>query len=382
MKTLILWADALRKSYITQENMPFLYKLSKRHGLVSIKPSFGFSQASWFTGLYPNKHGEFSTFKNGKDKIKTKLLKLLPNKLRPFAFNLIRYLKGNDYISHFIDVNKMGSFSLTREKYYHHDTKIKTLFDYFKENNVSYMIYYWPLIIENGKTRLTPFTKGSDLAKTKKSIKLIRKTNHEVYFFHLSELDGFGHSYGPDSNQIKVKLREQDWLIERLVREFDPDKTNILIWSDHGMLSIKGLIDLESLPKDKRYLALIESTMAKFWFNDEEIKEEILTRLKKIKHGHVLSKAEQKKFNIDFKDNENYEEIFLADPGYLIMPNVFQSKPIKGAHGYDYSNKNELAVLITNRQIVRKQGNMVDMLPTILNLLKIKQDSVDGSSLI
>lgn len=386
MKTLILWVDAFRKDYISKENTPFLYKLSKKYGVGTLKPSFGFSQASWFSGVYPNRHGEFSVFNNSKNKITTRPLKLLPKSLRPMAFNLFRYLKGNDYISHYIDINQMGKFSLTREKYYHHKNtlKVKTLFDFFNENDISYLIYYWPLIIENGKTRLTPFVKGTDISKVKKFRKLVRKTNHDVYFFHTSELDAYGHDYGPKSEKVKIKLREQDFLIERLIKQFDFDKDNILIWSDHGMLDVKGTINLEDiLPENKKYARLIESTMAKLWFFDEELKQKVLTDLKKVKHGHILSKEEIKKFNVDFKNDENFEEIFLADPSYIICPNVFQKQPIKGAHGYNYSQKGELAFSIINKNF-KKQGNMVDMLPTILKLLNISypKNDFDGISLV
>ncbi len=386
MKTLILWVDAFRRDYITKENTPFLYKLSKRYGVGALKPSFGFSQASWFSGVYPNKHGEFSVFNNSKNKIITWPLKLLPKSIRPLAFNMFRYLKGNDFISHYIDLNAMEKFSLTREKYYHHKDalRVKTLFDYFKENNISYLLYYWPLIIEDGKTRLTPFVKGTDMSKVKKFAKLVRKTNHDVYFFHISELDAYGHDYGPKSGKIKIKLREQDFLIERILKKFDLDKDNIVIWSDHGMLEVKGTINLENiLPENEKYARLIESTMAKLWFFDEEYKQRILADLKNVKHGHVLSKEEIKNFKVNFKDNENFEEVFLADPGYLICPNVFQKHPIKGAHGYDCSQKGELAFSIINKDF-KKQGNMVDMLPTILKLLNINysKNDFDGISLV
>lgn len=386
MKTLIFWLDAFGPDYISKENTPFLYYLSKKYGVAAIKPSFGFSQASWFTGVYPNKHGEFSTFNNGKEKISTWYLKLFPRKLRPFIFNLFRYIKGDDYISHFININEMGNFSLTRKKYYHHKDilKVKTIFDYFRENKMSYLLYYWPLIIENGKTGLTLLTKGTDKSKINKSIRLIKNTKHDVYLFHITELDNWGHKYGPKSSEIKIKLREQDLFVEKLSQEFNLKEDNIIIWSDHGMLDVKNIIDIEKiLPKDERYKKLIESTMVKFWFYDKEFKKIILNKLKNLKHGHILSNIEKKQFKINYETNENFEEIFLVDPGYLICPNVFQDKPVKGMHGYDYSKKGELAFLILNKK-VKKQGNIVDILPTILQMLKLNYSNavLDGSSLL
>ncbi|MDP4012381.1 MAG: alkaline phosphatase family protein [Candidatus Nanoarchaeia archaeon] len=382
MKTLILWLDAFRPDYISKENTPFLFDLKQRYGLTELKPSFGFSQASWFTGCYPNRHGEFFVYNNGEIKVNSWYLRLVPKLLRSHLFNLTRYLKGNDLIAPLMDIKEISNFSITREKNYHHPHKLKTLFDYFRENNLSYLMYYWPLIIENNKTRLTLFTKGNDKSKLQKSINLIRKTNHDVYFFHIAELDAVGHKFGPKSQQINAKLREHDILIEKLVREFNLEKDNVLIWSDHGMIEIKGTINLEEvLPKDDRYKKLIESTMVKFWFYDKDIKKEILQKLKKVKNGHILSDSEKKKLKIDFDTNENYEEVFLANPGYLICPNIWQKQPIKGMHGFDYSQKGELGVLMGNKKF-NKKGNMVDMLPTILKLLKLKPREIDGKSLI
>ena len=372
MKTLILWIDAFRPDYISKENTPFLYKLSRRYGIASIKPSFGFSQASWYTGLYPKEHGELCIFNKNKSKTSVFFLKFLPKFLRGYVYNLSRYLLGKDFSVPIINLDQMSKFSVTRNKSYHHHYEIKTLFDHFRKNKTSYLMYYWPILVKNDKSKLTLFTSGRDISKTKKFIKLVKKNSCDVYFFKLSELDSFGHSHGPKSDMIKIKLREQDFLVERILKKFNLEKDNVLIWSDHGMLEVKGLIDLEkALPKSNYYDCLTESTTAKLWFDNEEIKNEVLSKIKKVKHGHILSKEELKKFKIDFKTTENFEEIFLADPGYLICPNVFQSKPIKGMHGYDYSQKGELAFLISNNRTV-KQGEMIDILPTILELLYSK----------
>lgn len=386
MKTLILWIDAFRPDYLSKDYTPFLYKLSQKYWAASIKPSFGFSQATWFTGLYPEDHGELCIFNNQEKKLSTFLLNFIPKKFRGHVLNFIRYLNGKDLFIPIINLKQMAKFSATRDKYYHHPYEIKTIFDNFRKNKISYLLYYWPLLIINDKTKLTP-TKGTDFAKTKRMLKLIKKHNCDVYMFKLSELDTFGHAYGPKSERVKIKLREQDFLVERIVKQFNLEKDNILIWSDHGMLDVKGLINLEEVcPENEKYLRLIESTTAKFWFKDEEYKKEILSKLKKLKKGHILSKEELKKFKINFKTNENFEEIFLADPEYLICPNVFQEKPIKGMHGYDYSQKGELAFLISNNR-VRKQGEMVDILPTILELLHSKSTTdravaSTGSSLL
>src|SRR3989344_1277755 len=97
MRTLILWIDAFRPDYISKDNTPFLYKLSQRYGIASIKPSFGFSQASWYTGLYPNEHGELCIFNKSENKTNVSFLKFLPKFLRGYVYNLSRYFSGKDF---------------------------------------------------------------------------------------------------------------------------------------------------------------------------------------------------------------------------------------------------------------------------------------------
>lgn len=69
MKTLILWLDAFRSDYIDEKTTPFLYELKQRYGVSEIRPSFGFSEASFYTGCYPNKHGEFFVYNNQEKKV-------------------------------------------------------------------------------------------------------------------------------------------------------------------------------------------------------------------------------------------------------------------------------------------------------------------------
>lgn len=380
-KTLILWIDAINKSFITKQDMPFLHSLANKYGVGELKQCFGYSSiaASFFTGLYPNKHGQFVLYKKGDNKNNV-LLKLLPRGIASYYFNLKKYISHDDFTAPLI--NKKGFVLAQNKQYYHKDAlNAKTLFDFLKENDIKYLYYQWPIVADSNKTQLS-FCRNSDKSRVNKFLKLCNK-DYDIFFLHLWNMDKCGHKYGPEDSNYKLKLREQDDLIRKVIDKFDLNKDNVVIWSDHGMIEVNKSINIESrLPKKEGYSYFLDSTMARFWFDNDEIKKEITNILKNIKEGHLLSKEKKEEYKINFLHNEYGDEVFLLKPGMIILPNFFQDSLIKGMHGYDLTNKKEYGITIINKKF-KKNINIVDLLPTILNILEIKtEDKFDGKSIL
>ncbi len=376
MKTLILWIDAVSKKFV--EGMPFLNDLSKKYGIGELKQSFGYLSisGSFFTGMHPDKHGEFVLFKRGKRERDT-ILKLLPKQLKPYYFNLKRFLNGKDFFAPFIDKD---NFIVSRDKNYHHPNslRVKSIFDYLRENNIKFLYSQWPLLVDNKKTKLI-LTKNSDRSRTDKFLKLLKK-DYSLYFIHLWDMDKYGHEYGTNDPEYFIGLKKQDELIRKIVGKFDLNKDNIILWSDHGMVNIRKYVNLkDKLPKGN-YDFFLDSTMARFWFYDEESKNKIINLLKTVEGGHILTNEEKSKFKINFKNNKYGDEIFLMDPGILISPNFFQEHA-KGMHGYDLSREEERGFFILNQK-VKNKADITDLCPTILDVLGIKYEQMDGKSLI
>jgi predicted AlkP superfamily pyrophosphatase or phosphodiesterase len=374
MKTLVLWLDGFREDYISKENTPFLYSLKEKYGCGLLKPSFGFSQASWFTGLVPEKHGQLGVYclRNKK----TFWPRLVPKKLVPYFFSFFRYIAGKDFVTQAMRPKDLMKFKPMQDKFFHHKNVlgVKSLFDYIPD--VKYLMFYWPLVVRNGKTKLSFFR--NDNSKTKKFLELMN--DEDLFLFELSETDQVGHIYGIDSPEIKEQLKKTDKLIKRIINRFDLKKDNIIVWSDHGMLEVKKVINLEKfLPNDSDYDAIIEGTTVRFWFRNEKIKKKILEIFSKVKEGHFLSPEEKKKYESRFKDNKNGDEIFLVNPGVLIIPNAFQQKPAKGMHGYNLEDKREWGIFLANRKF-KKNGKIIDILPSLLKLFD-KKANVEGKSL-
>lgn len=391
MKTLILWTDAFRHDYINEKDTPFLYSLARKFGYGRLTPSFGYSSGTTFyTGVYPEKHGQFSLFQYGHSIKKVKdyrFLNYVPDGIKHYVLDLYRYyIEKNDLLLPKIDFKRIKNFSLAQEKYYNHrnSVNVPTLFDYLKDNNLSYLVYNWPYVATDRWSKLTFMTGSNDGAKTKEFLKLIQNNHADIYTIHLCDLDKCGHSYGPDSVELKRAIVLQDRLIEDIVSQFSIEKDNIVIWSDHGMLPVSHNFDITSiLPDIDGYYYFLDSTIARFWFFDEETKHDIISRLKTLSHGHILSKKEKVEHGIDFVDNRYGDEIFLVNPGVLIYPNFFQSSnPVKGMHGYDLLDNKEHGIFVFNRE-TKEYGHMVDMLPTILSMLDIHvPTTIQGTNLL
>ncbi|MFC1944522.1 alkaline phosphatase family protein [Chloroflexota bacterium] len=385
MKTLVLWLDAFRKDYLTEKDTPFLFSLAKRFGVGILKPVFGYSSigASFYTGLYPERHDQLTVYRYGKQPIRDWPLRYLPANLGSLYFNLHRYLRGHDNPVPLVPYRYLKHFSISLKAYYHHPNAlpVRTIFDTLRDSGVGFAVYNWPVLASDSTTRLTLRTKSNDKDRTATFLHQ-SKQEGRVYFMHLWDLDKYGHIYGPGTPELTCKICEQDDLVRQLVGQFSLEEDNILVWSDHGMLNVEMTLDLESKlpPFSVGYLYFLDSTLARFWFFDDRKKEEVMAILKGIEHGHVLSEEEKRQFHINLAHNENGEEIFLADPGVMLLPNFFQKHPVKGMHGYDLSQIDECGIFLANR-LLQSKGETVDLMPTIMDMLGIETKELGGQTL-
>ena len=148
------------------------------------------------------------------------------------------------------------------------------------------------------------------------------------------------------------------------------------------MVTVKGKIDMKKIlpPFGKGYYYFLDSTEARFWFFNRKTKENVINTLKNIKQGHLLTKKEKINYRVDFSDNRHFEELFLLNPGYIISPDFFHEDSIKGAHSYGLKCDEEKGVFLINKKS-KKEAELVDMMPTLLDFHKINVKS-DGKSIL
>jgi predicted AlkP superfamily pyrophosphatase or phosphodiesterase len=179
----------------------------------------------------------------------------------------------------------------------------------------------------------------------------------QFYFVYLSEMDMFLHLHRGDANAIAERLR---WYDERLrqvfaaARAVDP-QAPLTVLSDHGMTPVHDSYDLVgdieklglAMPQD--YLAVYDSTMARFWFFNDAARQRILPVLERLTCGRLLPDEELRHMGVFFEDRRFGEAVFLLNPGWLFSRSDFDWAPV-GMHGYHPEDADSDGIFLADRQ--------------------------------
>jgi hypothetical protein len=184
--------------------------------------------------------------------------------------------------------------------------------------------------------------------------------NIDFAFLYWPDLDGLLHSVGNDSPEVTLKLRQYELMIERLwlAARRHYYEVRLYVFSDHGMANCDEHIDLrkaiQSLPvrMPEDYVAVYDSTMARFWFLNERARQDITNYLQGVSQGRILPEAELKRLKTFFPDHYFGELIFLVKEGVLIVPSDMGARPIRAMHGYHPNEIHSFAALCTNQEDV------------------------------
>src|SRR5688572_6352660 len=214
----------------------------------------------------------------------------------------------------------------------------------------------------------------------------IRKETIDFAFVYWPDLDGLLHMVGNQSAEVPAKLRVYEQRLEQLLVHANEhyQEVRLYIFSDHGMANCNELLDLksiiESLPLTfgRDYVAVYDSTMARFWFPSEGLRpagsspasatarETIIRRLNEIHQGRIVPDAELERLRALFTDRYFGELIFLVKEGVLIVPSHMGQRPIRAMHGYHPEEPHSYASLLSNRFDIPQN---VTAIPHIYNLM-------------
>jgi len=198
-------------------------------------------------------------------------------------------------------------------------------------------------------------------------------------FMYWPGLDGLLHRVGNQSPEIPVKLREYErWIQELLdVAKYNYRDIHLYVFSDHGMANCDEFLDLrsriEALPvkMEKDYAVVYDSTMARFWFHNEDARRKITEALQNIPQGRILPDEELDSMRALFADRYFGELIFLVKEGVLIVPSHMGERPIRAMHGYHPTDKHSYAALFTNQSELPAQ---VSAIPEIFSVMTLEAE--------
>lgn len=338
---------------------------------------FGFSSAaipSILTGMVPREHGHWNLF-------------LYDPKNSPFWFaKPLRYFP--DWIANSRIVRKATSFlgrrlSKTRGYFqiYGVPTQILPLFDVCEKEDIyspgglEPVSSIFDLLKKQGVSyQAYSYHELNDQAIVEKSCADIAAKKSEFYFIYLCELDEFLHYNIADGDSVDKKLKYYEEAITKIYRtalEADPDSP-VYVFSDHGMTHVHETYDLMrevgslglSVPDD--YLALFDSTMARFWFFKDAARVAVMERLSNLPCGHWVSEQDSRTFGIDFDHQGFGEAIFMMNEGVLMHPSHMGRVPWQGMHGFHPNAPSSSASLLARRSPGQELQSVVDLFPLML----------------
>lgn len=231
-----------------------------------------------------------------------------------------------------------------------------SIFDRLEESGVRYRSY--------------SYHEFSDQEIIEEARKDLRKGKHDFHFVYLSEFDAFLHDWCKDEQRVEGEIRRYEGWLRQLYADAQATNGDVgfFILSDHGMTPKLAGFDLLGevkalefqMPRD--FLALYDSTMARFWFFNEQARERIVGRLRELDCGHFLTDTEKREFGLDFTDNRFGDEIFLMNPGVLIEPSFMGARGPEGMHGFHpVRDPFSSAVFLGNRDPGRPMQTLVDV---------------------
>ena len=179
-------------------------------------------------------------------------------------------------------------------------------------------------------------------------------------FCYWPSLDGLLHAVGNDAPEIPLKLRTiEQWLAQVLAtaKQHYAD-VRLYVFSDHGMANCDEYLDLQAriqaLPvrMERDYAVVYDSTMARFWFFNEQARQLITAELQRVPQGRIIPDEELRQYRVLFADRRFGDLIFLMNEGVLIVPSHMGQRPIRAMHGYHPTAPQTYAALLTNQPAI------------------------------
>lgn len=221
-----------------------------------------------------------------------------------------------------------------------------SIFDQLSQGGIRYRVY--------------SYNQWSDKEILERSLSDLERREADFFFIYLCEMDQFLHDHWRQPAELEKRL---NWyaaglrLIFELGRTVDEDVA-IAVFSDHGMTPVSQHFDLVKevdalglvMPDD--YLAVYDSTMARFWFFREDARRKVVERLQTLPCGRILAEDELQQLGIFFRDRRYGEVIFLLHPGCLFSRSDFSGRgwTPSGMHGYHPDDPYSYGVFLSNHE--------------------------------
>jgi len=352
---------------------------------------FGFSSAcdpSMITGKDPAQHKHWSSFyydpKNSPFR-SLKWLDMMPeflankHRVRHAISRLVARTHG--YTGYFelynVPFKYLPYFNYAEKKWMwgekHGMVSGRSIFDELIDHNVPFYVK------EN--------TTVSDEEQFERFEKEIRKGEIAIAWVFFGKLDALMHQVGNEHAEVDRLIELYDDKIRKMIdlAESHYDRVNWYVFSDHGMHNVDEHCDLQAdvnalgLEYGKDFVAMYDSTMARFWFLNEAAKKRVHTLLEEHPHGYIVSDELLKKWGTFFPDHQYGETRFLLNPSTLLVPSFMGEKPVRGMHGYSPEEPDSVAMVTTNQALPQHMKSIKDIYSLMLKETNLNEQLISTS---
>lgn len=219
------------------------------------------------------------------------------------------------------------------------------------------------------------------------------ETRPSFMTLYLDTIDGVGHHFGPESAELDAELRIVDATIRRLIdglieRNLD-QQVNIVIVSDHGMISTSPdrVIYLDDLLPAEYAHVVNYGVLAGIVPKRDHSRDTEAILLTPHDHMRCWRKSRMPA-RFHYGRNRRVPALLcLANRGWVISNHAMMSSDMHfslGQHGYDIDDPDMRAVFIAHGPALRKgvvlpPFDNVDVYPLLAHLLGIKPEPSDGN---
>jgi hypothetical protein len=133
-----------------------------------------------------------------------------------------------------------------------------------------------------------------------------------------------------------------------------------------NLLDLRARIDQLPVQMERDYAVVYDSTMARFWFFNDEARRQITDCLRQVPQGRIVPDEELKEMGTFFPDRYFGELVFLVEEGVLIVPSHMGERPLRAMHGYHPTAPQSYAALMTNQPDVPAE---ITAIPDIYRLM-------------
>lgn len=191
----------------------------------------------------------------------------------------------------------------------------------------------------------------------------------DLVFCYTADLDAALHREGGAGPGVRALLARYDaWLAAAAgAAAGRGEALRLVLLSDHGMVDVRGQVDVMGAlarlasrwPRD--YVPFLDSTFARFWWRSTGARREVRAALEGLGGGHWLDEGELDRAGVLFPAREYGEDVFLLDPGVLMVPSFMGAQPLAGMHGYDPSHPDMAALLACDHEIPAGVRHLTDV---------------------